>query len=60
MSLVILTPVVAGGSTWSVPVPVPVSPVLLRLRVGLQAVLGPSAAPLGADLTNALFWTLGS
>ena len=58
-SLAILTPVVAGGSSWSVPVPVPATPTLLRLRVGLQAALGPTAASLGADLTNALFWTIG-
>ena len=58
--LAILTPIAAPGSVWTAPVPLPNAAAVLGLRVGLQVVLGPTTSPFGADLTNALAWTLGT
>jgi hypothetical protein len=56
----VLAPFAPVAGSWSVAVPVPAVPALAGLRVGLQALLGPSAAPLGFDVTNAVVCTLGN
>jgi hypothetical protein len=56
----VLAPFAPVAGSWSLPVPVPAVPALAGLRFGLQALLAPSAAPLGFDLTNAVVGTLGS
>jgi hypothetical protein len=40
-------------------VPLPRSPVLTGLQCSLQAIAGPTASAVGADLTNAVLWTFG-
>ncbi|MEM7203709.1 MAG: ELWxxDGT repeat protein [Planctomycetota bacterium] len=57
--LATLAPIVASSSAWAVSVRLPTTPELTGVRTSLQAILGPTPAPLGADLTNAVFWTLG-
>ena len=46
-------------ATWRTTVPLPNAIALLGLRVSVQAVFGPTAGPLGADLSNGLQATLG-
>ena len=58
-TLATLSLFVAQGSDWNVSVPVPGSPALIGVRVTLQAVLGPTTAALGIDVTNAVVLTLG-
>ena len=61
-TLAVLAPIAAS---WTLAVPVASVPALTDVRAGLQAVLAPTAAPLGADLTigadltNSVAWTLG-
>ncbi|MEM7204696.1 MAG: ELWxxDGT repeat protein [Planctomycetota bacterium] len=55
----VLAPVPAGPSRRSFAIPLPQAVALAGVRVSLQAVLAPSTAPLGADLSNAVWWTLG-
>ena len=57
--LAVLAPVQAVGSSWTVSVPLPNVPALAGVRAGLQAVLGPTSVPVGADVTNSVLWTLG-
>ncbi len=58
-SAAVLAPVTAVAGTFQVGVRIPSSTALLGVQVVLQAALGPSATPLGADVTQALRWSLG-
>ena len=58
-TLATLAALVPAGPTWSVDVLLPDIPLLQGRKLALQAVLGPTAGPLGLDLTNAVLLTLG-
>jgi len=49
-----------AGTTWGTTLPLPSTTALLGLSIVLQAVQAPTAAPLGADLSNAVVATFGS
>jgi probable HAF family extracellular repeat protein len=49
----------AAGS-WLTTMPIPNAPFLIGAQFALQAVLYPTSSPLGADLTNGLFATIGN
>ena len=56
-SFSIVHAVVPVGPTWQVAFPLPVVPWLHGVTIVLQAIQAPTNAPLGADLTNAVFAT---
>ena len=56
---VVLTTLAATGNIWTTSVPVPATPSLAGITLGFQALLGPTAAPLGLDLSNGALATFG-
>ncbi|MEM7204319.1 MAG: hypothetical protein AAF628_28930 [Planctomycetota bacterium] len=55
--LAVLAPL--AGSAPRLSVPIPSTPALRGVQAGLQVLLTPSGLPIGADVTNAVWWTLG-
>ena len=56
-----LFPVVADSTgAWALTFLLPVDPNLVGVQVGLQIALLPTAGPLGLDLSNGLYVTIGS